>query len=276
MTRRFAICIALLATATVGADPERSAVSFVGCPIARDTGPDTDVCFLVEHDGERYALAGPPDWGDPQLGHRVLVEGRPTGGALVCGARPIEGRVSVLREIDSACNELLPDDGSVQGTAGGVFRRGTPAQKAYAEELAHRAAADPRWSIEPAILDPEPTPMPEPPFLPRALTVLHPYASDRATGPDMLKVRDLAIYARVAGAHRVEIRSQYAASRLNTGQILPEVQEIARARAAKIAAVFSAMGVDPAVIVVKIDSAMQAGTGDGDWSRRSTTVTVTP
>ncbi len=122
-----ALCMSVVLAATVawGAEPPGTPVSFVACPIARDTGPDTDLCFIAEHDGNRYALVNPPDWGVPQLRHRVLVEGRVTQGSF-CGATVIEGRASVLPDIDDSCNVLLPFDGVIKGIAGGVFNSGSP------------------------------------------------------------------------------------------------------------------------------------------------------
>jgi len=102
---------ACLITVIAAAEPPAGKyVSFLACPIARDTGPVTDVCFLAEHNGERYALVNPPDWGVPQLKHRVLVEGRVAAGSF-CGAITIEGRASVLPDIDNSCNTVLPFDG---------------------------------------------------------------------------------------------------------------------------------------------------------------------
>src|SRR5580658_2167236 len=132
----------LTAFACLGAEPPAAALSFIACSIARDTGPDTDLCFIAEQDGNRYALVNPPDWGVPQLKHRVLVEGRVVSGSF-CGATPIEGRASVLPDIDNSCNTVLPFDGVIKGTAGGVFNSGSPQQRAYAQDLARRAALDP-------------------------------------------------------------------------------------------------------------------------------------
>src|ERR1700726_2388765 len=96
VTRGFFVCglygLAVLASAAEPAPG--TAISFLACPIARDTGPDTDLCFFAEHDGTRYALVNPPDWGVPQLKHRVLVEGHVKEGASSCGAVGIEGRAS--------------------------------------------------------------------------------------------------------------------------------------------------------------------------------------
>ena len=68
--------------------PAGTPLSFVSCPIARDTGPDTDLCFFAEYEGARYALVNQPDWGNMQLKHKVLVEATVMDGPPVCGATP--------------------------------------------------------------------------------------------------------------------------------------------------------------------------------------------
>jgi outer membrane protein OmpA-like peptidoglycan-associated protein len=251
-------------------------VSFVACPVARDTGADTDLCFFADHEGNRYGLANPPDWGVPQLKHRILVEGRVKEGPPVCGAIAIDGRASVLPEIDESCSVVVPFDGVVKGEAGGVFNSGTSQQRAFARDLAQRAAMDPEVSVEPAIPDPPPPPTPVPPFEPRALVITYPFNSTRGSGPDMVKLKDLAAYARVANARRVQVAGYRATSRLSDGSELTEGPELAQARALKIAGILSALGVNGKVAHVSWDGNAVAGRGDDDWRNRKVEVTVTP
>jgi outer membrane protein OmpA-like peptidoglycan-associated protein len=271
-----ALLILISLGASAAEPPVGTAVSFVSCPIARDTGEDTDLCFLAEHDGFRYALVNPPDWGVPQLKHRVLVEGRVKEGPPVCGAIPIDGRASVLREIDESCSEIVPFDGVLKGEAGGVFSRGTPQQRAFARDLEQRAAVDPSLSIEPAILDPPPTPPPVPPFEPRTLVITYPFDSNRGSGPDMVKLQELAVYARVANAKRVGVVGYRATSRLADGSEMIESPELAQARARKIAGILGALGVEPRVTAVSWVGDAIAARGSDDWRNRKVEVTVTP
>jgi outer membrane protein OmpA-like peptidoglycan-associated protein len=274
--RWIAVSLIGIAVEAAAAEPPGTPVSFVACPVARDTGADTDLCFFAEHGGTRYALVNPPDWGVPQLKHRVLVEGRVKEGPQVCGAMAIEGRASVLPEVDESCSAIVPFDGVVKGETGGVFNRGSPQQRAFAQDLAQRAAVDPKMSLEPAILDPPPTPTPVPPFEPRALVITYPFDSTRGSGPDMLKLKELAAYARAAKARRVQVMGYRAISRLSDGSELTEEPEIARARAEKIAAILSALGVDAKVTHVAWDGSAIAGKGDDDWRNRKVDVTLTP
>lgn len=265
-----------MAVTAAAAEPPGKYVSFLACPIARDTGPVTDLCFLAEHNGERYALVNPPDWGVPQLHHRVLVEGLVKEGPSVCGARPLEGRASVMSEISAECDTVLPYDEIVKGAAGGVFNNGSPAQRAHAEELLRRSQTEPRASIEPAVLDPPPPPVPMPPFETRTLTVIYPFASTRGSGPDMVKLRDLALYARVAGARRVAVTGYRAVSLLEDGSELIEPEVLARARAEKIAGILARLGVNSRLMQVRWEEAAIPGSGKEDWRNRKAEISIEP
>jgi hypothetical protein len=258
--------VAMLAGAAAAAPAIGAYVSFVGCPIARDTGPDTDLCFLAEHRGERFGLTNPPDFGNPQLKHRVLVEGRVVEGSS-CGAVRLDGRVSVLSELDPGCDQLLPYDEAVRGVAGGVFNSGSPEQRARAQDLARRAEADPALSIEPAIPDPPPPP----PV--RDLTVVFPFDSDRGSGPDMLSLTALARTAKGEGAP-VEVFARRAASKLSDGQVMTERPEMGRRRAEKMAAILTGLGVSPDKVRVRWDDAPAPPAGQDDWRSRRAEIRI--
>jgi outer membrane protein OmpA-like peptidoglycan-associated protein len=267
----------LVAVIAAAAEPPAGKyLSFLACPIARDTGPVTDVCFLAEHNGEQYALANPPDWGVPQLHHRVLVEGLVKEGPLVCGARPFEGRTSVMSELAAECGTVLPYDEIVKGAAGGVFNSGSPAQRAHAEELLRRAQSEPRATIEPAILDPPAPPVPTLPFETRTLTVIYPFASTRGSGPDMVKLRDLAAYAGIAKARRVSVMGYRAISLLEDGSELTEPANLARARAEKIAGILVRLGVNAKLVQVRWEDAAIPGSGREDWRNRRAEISIEP
>jgi outer membrane protein OmpA-like peptidoglycan-associated protein len=278
MSRDFLMAALLFAAAAaLAADPSPgTAVSFLACPVARDTGPDTDLCFFAEYDGHRYALVNPPDWGGPQLKHRVLVEGRVKEGPAICGAIVIEGRASVIAEIDASCNVVLPFDGVIKGVAGGVFNSGTQEQRAFAQDLARRATLDPSVSVEPAIADPASAPLPTPPFEHRTLVITYPFDSDRGSGPDMVKLKDVVTFIKVANAKNVQVVGFRASSRLSDGSELIERQQIAEDRAKKIASILSGLGVDERLVHVSWDPHAIDGNGDGDWRNRKVEITVEP
>ena len=91
--------------------------NFVSCPIVRDT--KTVPCFLAEYEGETYFLGIQQDitnaFHPPQLKHQVLVEGRIAPGPRVCGGIPLEPvSISVLKEVNLACNTLLPAEPGIE------------------------------------------------------------------------------------------------------------------------------------------------------------------
>ena len=276
MSRCLAVFLGLFAYGAMAAEPVGTPVSFLACPIARDTGPEVDLCFFTEHDGKRYALTNPPDFGSPQLKHRVLVEGRVKDGPTACGGTVLEGRVSVMTELDASCNTVVPFDNVIKGVAGGVFNSGSPQQRAYAQDLAQRAAQDPVLSLEPAILDPPATPKAAPPFLVRNLLVIYPFDSDRGPGPDMLKLKDLVDYALTAKAKRVEVIGYRADSRLSDGTELSERGTLAKDRAQKVAEIIAALGYNKKLVNVRWEDGAIPGKGDEDWRNRKVEVTVTP
>ena len=86
-------------------------MNFVACPMVRDT--KTVPCFLAEYQGETYFLGIQQDitadFYPPQLLHEALVEGAIAPGPRVCGGIPLKPlRVSVLPELNRACNTILP------------------------------------------------------------------------------------------------------------------------------------------------------------------------
>ncbi|MDB5439259.1 MAG: hypothetical protein JWM33_1686 [Caulobacteraceae bacterium] len=265
----------LAAIALTGAAPAPAYVSFLACPIARDTGPDTDLCFLAEYQGRQYALTNPSDFGQPQLKHQVLVEARVLDGPPVCGATPLEGRVSVMAELDDACNQVLPYDGSVKGAAGGIFYSGPPEQRAAAQDLARRAVLDPRLSVQPVLPEALPAAPPQPPYAEQSLDIYYPFDSDRASGPDMLALTNLVAYAKAAGARTVTVGSQAGVSLLSSNERLAEAGGMAERRAEKLKGIMTGLGLAPQTIQIR-DTLPPPPTGIEDWKARRVSIVVTP
>lgn len=251
-------------------------VSFTACPVARDMGPEADLCFYFEHEGVKYGLVNPRFFGSPQLLHRVLVEGKVKEGPLLCGGIPVEGIASVMPEIDANCNTLIPFDGKLVGRTGGVFFSGSPQQRALAEDLTRRVKENPRVSVTPAVYVPPPPPPPQPPFERQELVITFAYASDRGPGNSMRELIRLAEYAVAARAKRVSVVG-YAASSLtsNAGRI-DEDPALARIRAEKVASVLIGLGVPRDVVDVKWEPNLVEGKGVDDWRNRKVHVVLEP
>ena len=99
--------------------------NFIACPIVRDT--KTVPCFLAEYEGETYFLAIQQDIAaevyPPQLLHEVLVEGTVVPGPRVCGGIPFKPvKLSVMREVNRACNVILPAEPGIEAPPASVGR----------------------------------------------------------------------------------------------------------------------------------------------------------
>jgi hypothetical protein len=107
----FVLSILLASAAFAAAPAAGSRLSFVSCPIVRDTS--TVPCWLAEYEGETYFLTLQTDVSapvnPPWLGHQVLVEGVVSGEPSICGGRVLKPvTLSVLPELDRSCNTMLP------------------------------------------------------------------------------------------------------------------------------------------------------------------------
>jgi hypothetical protein len=104
--------LAFLASGVFAAGPAPgSRLSFVSCPIVRDT--KTVPCWLSEYEGEMYFLTLQTDVSapvnPPWLGHKVLVEGVVSDEPSICGGRVLKPvTLSVLPELDRSCDTILP------------------------------------------------------------------------------------------------------------------------------------------------------------------------
>jgi hypothetical protein len=106
-----ALFAAIASGAFAAAPTPGNRVSFVSCPIVRDTS--TVPCWLSEYEGEMYFLTLQTDVSapvnPPWLGHKVLVEGVVADEPSICGGRVLKPvTLSVLPELDRSCNTMLP------------------------------------------------------------------------------------------------------------------------------------------------------------------------
>lgn len=250
-------------------------VAFTACPIARDVGPDADFCFFTEYNGEKYALTNPQDFGNAQLKHKVLVEGRVLDGPLVCGATPVEGRYSVMTELDLSCDQIAPFDGVIVGKSRNLFNRGSVEQQEKYKALMARAQLDPALSIQPVIYEPALPDAPEPPFSEQRLTLYFPFESDRSSTPDMVALLELIAYQQ-ASSGRITLKAFQASSRLQSREVLEERAGTAKARAEKLLDILVGLGVEPSAISVSVAGRNVVGNGKDDWKNRRVELVMKP
>ena len=244
-------CVAFLLAAAIALGQQRS---FVSCPIVRDT--QTVPCFLAEYEGETYYLGIQQDitndFHPPQLKHQVLVEGRVVAGPRVCGGIPLKPlSISVLKEVNLACDTLLPAEPGIDAPdaprgAGPASRRPESGPKAPREALTGR----------------------------QEFTVLYAFDDDYLGYAANPVVTEAAAYAKRVGASDVKVSGYRATTLLSNGNRLIEKAGLAEDRAQKIATLLRGLGVSH--LTVGWSSEAEPGDGQADPSRRRVTIVVTP
>jgi outer membrane protein OmpA-like peptidoglycan-associated protein len=243
-------CVGLLTVVAAALGQQRS---FVSCPIVRDTR--TVPCFLAEYDGEVYYLGIQQDitsdFHPPQLKHEALVEGTVVPGRRVCGGIPLQPvSISVVKEINLACNTLLPAEPGIDAP---------PAPRG-----AGPSSRRPDTVIAPG----------QPLTGRREFTVLYSFNDDYLEFAANKVVTEAASYAKRTGASSVKITGYSAASLLSNGQRLTEKPWLAEKRAQNIATLMRGLG----VAILSVDWKIEGEPADGlrDPSRRRVSIMVTP
>jgi hypothetical protein len=252
--------------------------NFLACPIVQDT--PTVPCWLAEYHGELYFLGIQTDsagWSPPYLGHRVLVEGALAGGPRICGGIPLTSKypaspipsgkangrplpnppvVSVMRELDSSCNELRAADPQFQ-----IEGRRGPGPNVPSAGFGPSTAA-------PLDL--------KPPFASRTFTLTYEFDSEfaaRTIGEALKAVQ----YARAAGAKRMTIIGYRGATLLSDGRVLREIEPIGRLRAEELGAAIRKIGVPASTeLSVRWESEARKPDGVTDPERRRAEILVQP
>jgi outer membrane protein OmpA-like peptidoglycan-associated protein len=233
-------------------------LNFVSCPVVRDT--KTVPCFLAEYQGETYFLGIQQDitadFYPPQLLHEALVEGTIAPGSRVCGGIPLKPlHVSVMRELNRACNTILPAEPGIDA----------PPSKRPAGPSTRRAP------VSTAAVPPK---QPEPPFLERKFVIQYDFDSDFLFARNTRQLTDIAEYARISKAQQVVVTGYRGSTLLSNGNVLIEKSDVARLRAQRVAEVLKGLGT-PASEVHWI-SEPPAANGETDDQSRRVAVRVVP
>jgi outer membrane protein OmpA-like peptidoglycan-associated protein len=245
------VCSLCLLTVTMGVAQERN---FLACPIVRDT--KTVPCFLAEYEGELYYLGIQQDitaeFHPPQLKHEVLVEGRVSEGPRICGGIPLKLlAISVLKEVNPACNTLLPAEPGIEA----------PPAARGAGPASHRLITEPAPAAESLTGRQE-------------FTILFAFNDDYVEFASIGTVRKAAAYAIKLGASAVKVTGYRATTLLSNGQNLVEKEGLAEKRAQEIATLLQGLGVTAVSADWKKDP--EPADGKTDASRRRVTISVIP
>jgi hypothetical protein len=254
-----AAMVLMLGAACVNAAPEAGTrISFVACPIVRDTR--SVPCWLSEHEGTTYYLTIQSDVSatvqPPMLGHQVLVEGVVSDKPQICGGVVLEPvRLSVMPELDGSCNTMLPAD--ERYTIDFNPRPPGPSGGRLAFDPAPGAAAPPPPPVGPQTIDLY--------FdFDKSVSFRHPAA--------LVNILDVA---GKIGAKTAKITGVRGAHKLSDGTLLTEAETMGQLRAEEVAALLRGAGLQVETSVAWIDGAAEAD-GVDDWQSRRVTIELLP
>lgn len=228
----------LLAASAAGAQAQN--LSFVACPVVRDT--KTTPCWLAEYKGELYFLGlqggVAQDFYPPQLNHEVLVEGAVAPGPRVCGGIPLQPvKISVILEINRACNTILPAEDGIEAPR--------PARSAMNS-----------WTRQEGL---------------DAVTIFFDFDNDFLSLHTTGAVRRIAQRFLETKAAALEVTAHRGASKLSDGTMLTEKPAIAAERAAKVRDILLGLGVPASALRVRAVNEPPVLDGANDpWSRKVT------
>jgi len=254
------LAVVALGPATVmAAPPVGERISFVSCPIVRDTR--SVPCWLSEYEGDTYYLTIQSDVSatvqPPMLGHQVLVEGVVSDAPQICGGVVLEPvRLSVMPELDANCNTMLPVDERYIIDFNPRPPGPSAGRLAFAPAPGARAAPPP------------------PPEGPQTVEIYF----DFDKGVSFRHPGELSSIMRLADrlpAQRVTITGVRGAHRLSNGTLLRESAAVGQRRAEEIATLLQGAGLETETEVEWIDGAGEAD-GMDDWRTRRVTVVLTP
>jgi len=225
--------------------PPANRRNFVACPIVRDT--KTLPCWLAEYEGELYFLgvqgSVASEFYPPQLNHEVLVEGTVSNEPRVCGGIPLKPlRVSVLPELNRACNTLLPAEDGMDAPA----------------ETARRFSEDMR--------------KPGTDFSQREFIIPFDFDSDYLTFHTTRIVSEAARVAQAVKAVKIEVQGYRATTWLSNGRKLIEVESIAAKRAEKVGEILVGLGLSAAAVNVSAKTEPEPCDGVTDPDKRRATI----
>jgi outer membrane protein OmpA-like peptidoglycan-associated protein len=219
--------------------PPSGRLNFLACPVVRDTA--TLPCWLAEHDGELYFLGTQGSTSSafypPQLLHEVLVEAAVGTGPRVCGGLPLVSvEVSVMPEINRACNTVLP--------------------------------AEPGYSTPPS----PPAPIPSFSDTTREFVVAYDFDSDYLTLHTTRVILEAVRVSRAAGTTRVSVHGARTASLLSDGRVLTERPTMGEVRARKVTEALIGLGIPAAAISMTWQTSPATPDGATDVARRRVTI----
>ncbi len=247
-----AFCALLFArdsTAREADAPPANRRNFVTCPIVRDS--KTMPCWLAEYEGELYYLgqqgSSSSEFYPPQLNHEVLVEGTVSNEPRICGGIPLKPvRISVLPELNRACNTLLPAEDGLEPPPAPARR---PVEQMRQQGTETNA---------------------------REFTVPYDFDSDYLTLHTTRIVGEAARVAKAVQPAKIEVTGYRATTWLSNGKKFIEAESIAAKRAHKVGDILIGLGLPAATVSVKAKTEPEPCDGVTDADKRRVTIKLIP
>jgi hypothetical protein len=237
----------VVAACVTGAVHAGERLSFVACPIVRDT--KTVPCWLSEYRGTMYFLTLQTDVSapvnPPWLGHRVLVEGEISDEPDICGGRVLKPlTLSVLPDLDASCNTVLPAEDR--------YELGFEPPRPPGPSRGRLAFGDPA---------------PRNSETARQVTLQYEFEGLVAFR-HALPLQKLLDAARATGATGVRITGYRSASKLSDGTILREREHIGRERAEQVRALLQGAGLVDVEYTLRWEDRSRRPNGSDDAALR--------
>jgi len=288
---RIAAVALALPTLLLAAPPPGTRISFVSCPVLRDTR--SVPCWLADYQSDRYYLTIQTDVSaevqPPLMGHQVLVEGIVSDKPQTCGGIMLtDVHLTAMPELDANCREELPaedryvvDAPRPPGPSSGRFAfagGGTPGVPPPADApapAARGAGPAPARGAGPA---PAPGAGPRqggaPITGPQKFDVY--YDFDKGVSfRHPSAIGQVINAARRSDAKRIRITGVRGAHKLSNGTLLQEAPNAGQRRAEELAKLLAGAGLSLPAEVTWI-SAEKDADGVDDWQSRRVTVELLP
>jgi outer membrane protein OmpA-like peptidoglycan-associated protein len=223
-----AILLSLTAALAYAADaPTLKPVSFIACPVYRDTNQGRKSgCWLADdhESGVRYDIGG--GRAKPQIGHEVLVEGVLANSPDACGGAVLAPVHTAVLETRCPAVVLPPEN-----YPGRVFQ------------------VSPKSVLPPMDVE---RPLPPPPYEPQQWVIQFNFQSDFLLYQYSEVILDAAArYIKVSGAKRVFVTGYAATKGIQvSGRTLSESGSLAKIRAESVAEALRRLGVNPRLLHV--------------------------
>jgi hypothetical protein len=247
------------ATSVVAGPSAGSRLSFVSCPIVRDT--KSVPCWLAEYEGQMYFLTLQTDVSapvnPPWLGHKVLVEGVISDEPGICGGRVLKPvSLSVMQELDGGCNTILP-----------------------AEDRYNLTFEPPRppGPSRGRLAFGDPTPQGAQPGAAGAVTsfTLQYEFDGMVAFRHAQTLQQILDAARAARASELRITGYRSASRLSNGTLMREREEIGRERAEQVRALLQGAGLEGVKYSLQWKDLSKRPNGTADAANRRAEIVIT-